>query len=468
MSMPLTAQVGAPPSIWWKSSGTTDSMNFNPACRLSGDTSLRFPVPNLGKECDVLIVYESADSTEEGGLWQLQDSMGKRIGLTSQRILNEYGDIRFGNRNAGAGVVNYLSQSWKEAPSGDTLLLTAGQADVLPFRGRLGEFLYFSRRLEDTSVTQWMSYLAVKYGITLYRTSYLNSLRQCTWDYDESAGMSDFIAGVGRDDAFGLCQSRTRFHDGRMLLELSGGTALQDHDFIIFGKDGTPINERVGRFVFNDTLWEVYGRTRVQVTGDSARTLLTSVTLEDTLWSSDGIATWLVVVHDETEADAMPEMHPAARRDSDGRLKFDNLRWDSDGNGSDLFFFARMSENQGAHASSLTVDAERIGDPDGMFPEDVASARKNPKSDAGTSTSGLPQYGLYPNPSQGSFLLSIDYPEESAVKLCIYASDGKMLRQREYPCKKSHRILEHIENRGVYILDIRSEHGHKLLKMVVN
>jgi len=55
--------------------------------------------------------------------------------------------------------------------------LTLCTADSLPLYGRVAEAMYFDHRISDTAVIQWISYLALKYGVTLVQTDYLDSRR---------------------------------------------------------------------------------------------------------------------------------------------------------------------------------------------------------------------------------------------------------------------------------------------------
>jgi len=82
-------------AVWWRASGNAVEMNFNPSMPLPDSVPLTFPVANTGAEADMIVVYSAADSVSDGGLWQLEDSMGARIGLTTQRILGEGGSLRY-------------------------------------------------------------------------------------------------------------------------------------------------------------------------------------------------------------------------------------------------------------------------------------------------------------------------------------------------------------------------------------
>ena len=118
-------------------------------------------------------------------------------------------------------VVNYLSQSWR-TPEVCAPALTLCTADSLPLYGRIAEAMYFDHRISDTAVIQWISYLAVKYGVTLAQTDYLDSRRNVIWDYTHYPDYSTTIAGLGRDDSVGLNQKQTYYADGQIIIGMVG------------------------------------------------------------------------------------------------------------------------------------------------------------------------------------------------------------------------------------------------------
>ena len=151
-------------------------MNFNKCFEVNGET---FSLPlgiNEFRQSDVIVVYETYDTAIENALWQIQIDSAKRIGQTTRRILNDNGQITYDTVNRLKPVVNYLAQSWR-TPEVCAPTLTLCTTDSLPMYGRIAEALYFDRRISDTAVIQWISYLAVKYGVTLTQTDYLDSHR---------------------------------------------------------------------------------------------------------------------------------------------------------------------------------------------------------------------------------------------------------------------------------------------------
>ena len=190
-------------------------MNFNKCFEVGGTETFTLPLGiNDSRQSDVIVVYETYDTANENALWQVQLDTAKRIGQTTQRILNDNGQITYDTVNRLKPVINYLAQSWR-SPEVCAPALTLCTADSLPLYGRVAEAMYFDHRISDTSVIQWISYLAVKYGVTLAQTDYLDSRRNVIWDYTHYPDYSASIAGLGRDDSVGLNQKQTYYSNLR-------------------------------------------------------------------------------------------------------------------------------------------------------------------------------------------------------------------------------------------------------------
>ena len=74
-------------------------MNFNKCFEVNGET---FSLPlgiNEFRQSDVIVVYETYDTAIENALWQIQLDSAKRIGQTTQRILNDNGQITYDTAN---------------------------------------------------------------------------------------------------------------------------------------------------------------------------------------------------------------------------------------------------------------------------------------------------------------------------------------------------------------------------------
>ena len=277
-------------------------MNFNKCFEFSNGEYFRLPVgTNDSRQADVIVVYETYDSTAENALWQLQIDSARRVGQTTQRILNDNGQIIYDSINRMKPVINYLAQSWR-TPETTSPMLTLCMADSLPLNGKIAEALYFDHRISDTAVIQWISYLAVKYGITLAQTDYLDSRKNVIWDCTNYPDYCGTIAGLGRDDSTGLYQKQTYFADGQIIMGIGSlantneenPAIIADGDFLIMGMQTFDNEENAGDsiplflegvaegrgsdgtapwpistlYTQDGYTYEVIGRSMMQATGD--------------------------------------------------------------------------------------------------------------------------------------------------------------------------------------------------------
>ena len=492
------------------SSGTMPSafsrMNFNKCFDVGGES---FTLPlgiNDSRQSDVIVVYETYDTVNENALWQVQLDTAKRIGQTTQRILNDNGQITYDTVNRLKPVINYLAQSWR-TPEVCVPTLTLCLADSLPLYGRVAEAMYFDHRISDTAVIQWISYLAVKYGVTLEQTNYLDSRRNVIWNYSDYPDYCTSIAGIGRDDSVGLHQKQTYFADNQIIVGIVGanttGTGannysplqtennednpafIADGDFIIFGMNGVlPAVSEI--YTQSGETYEVIGRSMVQVTGGAH--IYNTFILLDTAAVETLRATSLqdapVLLIDRSGTGEFPagaiEQVPCAGMDTTGHYIYNNMHWDTDLNGRDFFCFAVTMPDTMGTPKSLVTNAD---DDNGTTQENMANnGRRDAKFCVSTtdndetprlSTNGnslflIPHYKLLPNPNHGRFVVEAEYPEAQDITVSVYDADGRLLTIMNGKGQHAYRFENSVPTAGHYLIEIISPSEHKTLKMVVN
>ena len=471
-------------------------MNFNKCFEVGGAETFTLPLGiNESRQSDVIVVYETYDTANENALWQVQLDTAKRIGQTTQRILNDNGQITYDTANRLKPVVNYLAQSWRR-PEVCAPTLTLCTADSLPLYGRVAEALYFDRRISDTAVIQWISYLAVKYGVTLAQTDYLDSRRNVIWDYTNYPDYSASIAGLGRDDSVGLFQKQTYYADNQMIIAMAGANNdsplqtgnnednpayISDGDFIIFGMDGA-LSAVSEIYTQSGETYEVIGRSMAQVTGNAhiynTFVLMDTAAVETLRASSPQSAPVLLIDRSGTGEFPAGEMEQilSAGTDSAGHYIYNNIHWDTDQSGRDFFCFAvtmpdtmgtpkALAVNGGGNSSVTQDDMANNGHRDATHcistDPDNGTALKN-------ATTSSPQYRLLPNPNHGNFTVEIAYPEAQDVTVSVYDSDGRFLLTMDGKGQRAYRFENSVPTAGHYLIDITSTSEHKTRKMVVN
>lgn len=457
-------------------------MNFNNCFELANGEYFSLPVGTNGsRQADVIVVYETYDSTMENALWQLQLDSAKRVGQTTRRILNDNGQIIYDSINRMKPVINYLAQSWR-TPETTSPTLTLCMADSLPLNGKIAEALYFDQRISDTAVIQWISYLAVKYGITLAQTDYLDSRKNVIWNYTDYPDYCATIAGVGRDDSTGLYQKQTYYADGQIIMGVGSlantneenNSIIADGDFLIMGMDSSALQHPVELYIQSGETYEVIGRSMMQTTGDV-------MTYNTFLWLDTNVVKDTVVpvlMIDRSGSGDFPawetDMVWPSRNDSLGYFIYDNVHWDTDMNGQDAFcLVVRMPEEE-ASSRMAAADNPYQGSHDGIDERSEKSDRQNQKRDSKAEQAGegfgsvASNYLLLPNPNHGKFTVEIVYPMEQDVTVTVYASDGKKVMVMSGKGQSNYRFVGQMETSGHYLIDIVSDMERKTLKMVVN
>ena len=464
------------------SSGTMPAafsrMNFNKCFEVGGAETFALPLGiNDSRQSDVIVVYETYDTANENALWQVQLDTAKRIGQTTQRILNDNGQITYDTANRLKPVVNYLAQSWR-TPEVCAPTLSLCTADSLPLYGRVAEAIYFDHRISDTAVIQWISYLALKYGVTLAQTDYLDSRRNVIWDYTDYPDYSTSIAGLGRDDSVGLNQKQTYYADGQIIFGVNqlaqtnedNAATIADGDFIVFGMEGVlPAVSEI--YTQSGETYEVIGRSTVQVTGNAH--IYGTFILLDTAAVHDSIAPVLLIDRSGTGEFPVGELEQilSAGTDSAGHYIYNNIHWDTDQSGRDFFCFAvTMPDTMDTPKAAAMNDTQSGGTGQTSTGQSAdASQQQALKSvQLRSGESSAPQYRLLPNPNHGNFTVEIVYPEAQDVIVTVYDADGKRLFCMDGKGQCNYRFEGTVPTAGHYLIDIVTLLEHKTLKMIVN
>lgn len=436
------------------------NMNFNPCFDIPRGARFKIPFDSmLGREADVIVVYETADTSVECGLWMLGADSGARMGLTSKRILSERGDVTYDTPPRAGAVINYLSQT--SAPDGgargtaqDPPMMCIATADTMPFAGTLPEFMFFNRHMGRDAVTQWISYLAIKYGITLFRTNYLDSRMRRVWDYDTMPEYSFSIAGIGRDSVMGLYQKQTFFADNHIVFglgdmaESNGGNpmTMSDGDFIVMGMDSAGLSARTVLRLCGGSL-SVTGRSVVQTTGTGISSYRTFLRLDT---SFAGLTSPAIVI-DRSGTGEYPQDQTEIIRpdgtDSTGNVFFHNLHWDTDGGGTDAFCIALDLPSAESDGKSKAV----------------ANGENVSSNETSTENSFL----LTPNPTSGQYRLEISLSEVADVSVVVSTADGKTVGTFSGRGGSHYVFNGSASVAGMYLVDVRCPLEHRTMKLLV-
>lgn len=228
------------------------------------------------------------------------------------------------------------------------------------FKGKLPEFFIYRKILTQNERDRVNSYLAVKYGITMPFTEYLNSKSKKIWQKEDYTDFPNNIAGIARDDCSGLYQKQaTSTSEDKRLVIAAKELALNNkkneasfgnQTFLIWGNDKNPLE--LDKEEFGYQLLKRKWKTRFYT--ESGSTVSTEVVfkIKDVIASIPTDKTlWLLI--DKTGQgnfnNTEVEAYPMDALDNFGNAHFKNVIFDKDLSGTDVFGFAVGSRLLSVH-----------------------------------------------------------------------------------------------------------------------
>ena len=462
-------------------------MNFNVSIPLTTENYLTASSILLAKnQVTIMVVYQIEDSIEEQAVWGLSLSKDKRVGLSSQRILSEKSNFKYTDENRQDPVINSLGQTWKNSMRSKTASadFTLGFVDTLSFRGKIAECLLFDGKLSDSTLVQYISYLAIKYGVTLYQTNYLNSRGEVIWNYTNNPLYSCSITGIGKDSGFGLHQKQTYMSNEQVVMGLGSYSAtndahpaqIEEGDCLVWGFDSLLLDKAGTLYWENGEELTIYGNGMLQATGRAITQEPIFIQVDASGWEGD-LSKYLLLIDRSGYGDFQSlytDIYEPVFVDTNQVMYFTDVYWDRDQNGIDRFCFAFPIED----SSVLFEDVEPILSEEGKMQKEemekiakLSVEEQREQSQSMTKSSiqkeGGNRYALYPNPTSGNYTLEVNYDKVSDVSVKIYYPDGKLLDAKEGKSLKDYLFKGHLPVMGQYMIEITGGGEHKIFKMIV-
>lgn len=431
--------------------------NFNPALGFNGcgqEFSVNYPLKKNQKLC-VYIVYQSGDSLSESGLWSVRTDSFNTSGLGTKAIYDFKDTISYDSLTSTKPIINCLDLSWKRIEIDTSVYkLTIGKAGSMYFNGKIAEFILFDKKVNKKDNREILSYLALKYGITLKRTGYYQSDNKELFSFDDHQEWFYDVAGIGRDDGTGLNQKQSAGNGGETELVIAAGSLATSNNnnafqpdnlnFLIWGHNGKGLNVDQDTSDSNKLHYLLNRKWIMKPTGDSANTWPTQVVFDISKLDFPNPNIMLVISPGDNEFllqnanTIFPDSISAF-----GQVFFSNINWDTDKSGEDYFSFILPQGNQ----------------PNKRF--------ANPASLNGLSGDCNFAVKVYPNPNTGWHEVEIKADEQSGFSISYYSLDGRIILTDE--CQGSDRyLLEYnLAEQGTYLLVIRNRKVTKSHKVIV-
>lgn len=134
---------------------------------------------------------------------------------------------------------------------------TQVSVNSMDFEGIMSEFIHYNRDLTDTEMDRVNSYLAIKYGTTLYQTPIQNYIASdgttTPWNAATNTGYNSNITGIGRDDNSALNQKQSKSVNAQGVVTVGHGTIATtnlantnnfaaNNSFLMFGDDNGAVD----------------------------------------------------------------------------------------------------------------------------------------------------------------------------------------------------------------------------------
>lgn len=441
-------------------------LNNNKSPGFEGEEKIE--IPHLLKKLQratILTVYKEQSSYFEMPVWEITGPF-PGLSLSTQNISKEKGKDKLPYviksesqiESKPSVKINRYTRSMLKKSTGSShdepAILTFGQSTFTGltngFTGVIAEFVLYERILKPNEVDRLESYLAIKYGVSLQK-DYLNSADQKVWNYDKYKEYSNHIAGISRDDRAGLYQIKSSADNNLEKLtiavnhsvnaEIDDEKLMDDMCYLLWGDNGKPLafEERPpvdqNEFMIIDKKWLV----NAELINSSALSTSMKIDLKE-LVTENILPEDIYLLIDrsgkgEFSNGAMDIIHQS-NFPIDGLLSFNNIKWDTDGSGKDVFTFAHRN---------------------------IAGADE--------STFGLQGISVnaFPNPSlDGNYKLSISLATPTDIEVQIFDAQQRLVEVKVGNGKTEYHFPGFIERGpGVYTFFIKTPEENITHKFII-
>ncbi len=338
-------------------------INYNPAWIFNGADDYMEVYQKISDLSQVTIytVFQSeSDSGSDTEIWGIHGEESE-LALTSTKAYNTNKESYYAGGDSEFPVLHTYTQLYrsnKKNPKADTYLsLGVIKKDSVNkfFKGKIAEVIAFKRILRGSKRQKIETALALKYGITLQGgDNYISSEKNIVWDSENDYSFSNRIIGIGRDDASSFLQKQSASSEFPDFLAIGvneiapsnvlNSGAIDNLTYWVAGDNNLPLLEEPQEESAT-RIPTLFRKWLVKCTGDHVSQLSTQLKLNAaTLFDSIYIKEHYLLVIDETGKGNFASQNTryieASSVSPEGLVVFNDIQWDADGSGKDMFSFA--------------------------------------------------------------------------------------------------------------------------------
>lgn len=339
-----------------KALDTANYFNFNPKYGYTNNNKEEYK-NILDNQYSLFVVFQS-EIEDEVSLLTL--NLGNELTKISNKKVSDIKNLEYQKVNPKKGIVLSYFVSKQDLGKKKTNLITLenikNSIDKTPGHN-LMELIYYPRVLNATEKQKVESYLSIKYGISLLGdTDYIDSDKNKIWNYKDNATYNLRVTGIGRDDAYGLLQKQSGNAEkdglfiGFGIIDTTNAlnkSNVPEKEFLIWGDNGNSnsLNDSETGIRKMKRIW------KIQKTSIHSDTLFTQVLINKKQMllgsaneknANTDESLWLAVSQESSgKFDYTSASYFLQSKEKDETILFENILWDSDKNGADLFTFIK-------------------------------------------------------------------------------------------------------------------------------
>lgn len=415
----------------------------------------------------VFAVYKPLTQQQEKGIWSLGLDSNIQVKLTTQRLKNVYKFIKYNDSTSVVPTINLLSQNWRNKHIDTTFSsLIVGGTDSLSYTGKFAEFILYDTTLTGNDIYKVHTYLGIKYGVSICDMNYVNSKDSTLWGYKGNLQYKNDIAGIGKDSLLQINQKQSAGNGGESPLKIAAGrlqinndtnkSQIAEGDFLIWGHNDEFLSDiNADSTAPNQITFMTKCTWLMKASGQSSNQIPTQVVLNTAdLYNVSDVR--LVINRYGTKNFTTDSCYMAAPDsvDSTGNFYFNNILWDIDGSGSDIFSFKiRKSGPQNRSLEDSIANAN-------------SSAGQN-NNGAGNSGSAILDYSMFPNPTTKDYTIYVKISDENPITVCITDGNGKVINCTDRSGSLNYTLTGYLYEKGCYLVTVTTTTESKSYKLIV-